>query len=558
MAKSAMLVSLRRAYKIARASIKMGIPTDELVDILKQKTNRRRILYGGLGLASALAAATWHGGRDSTAFAIIPKVLVVGAGIAGLTAAYRLRQAGVPVDIIEARNRVGGRIRSLSNAANTGVTVELGGEFIDTDHTSLQKLATELGLTIADLIAADEGLVKETWYFQGRQISELEIITYFIPLAQKIEQDLAAIGDESVNYRSHNQAAIALDHTSITQYLEQARINPILQEMLDVAYTAEYGREAAEQSCLNLLFLIGTNTDEFSVYGESDERYTIRGGNQQVPRLLANFLANSIEIDTELEAISIRPDGRYRVSLRSGYRTFNRTYEKILLALPFSTLRLVALNVNLPRVKQKAIAELGYGTNAKLITGYQQKLWRTRYNSTAATFIDTGYQNTWEASRYQLSPKGVITQFTGGQNGLSLGKGSAESQAQILLPQLEQIFPKITKQRQGQAIRAYWPGEQYTQGSYSCYLLGQWTTIAGSEQKRVGNLFFAGEHCSQSYQGYMEGGCQTGEVAAKRILKDLGLPNIHILQKQPINNYQPHRYRKIPRHQRFSDDLTQE
>ncbi|BBD65162.1 Amine oxidase (flavin-containing) [Nostoc commune NIES-4072] len=129
-----------------------------------------------------------------------------------------------------------------------------------------------------------------------------------------------------------------LDNTSIAEYLEQAKINPILQKMLYVAYTTEYGREAAEQSCLNLVFLIGTNTDTFSVYGESDERYTIRGGNEQVPRLLADYLGNAIQTDTELEAICIRPDGRYRVSLRSGYRTFERTYERILLTLPFSTL----------------------------------------------------------------------------------------------------------------------------------------------------------------------------------------------------------------------------
>ncbi|MEH2309446.1 flavin monoamine oxidase family protein [Nostoc sp.] len=559
MAKSALMVSLRRAYKIARASLKTGIPTDEIVDILKQKTTRRRLLYGGLGLASALATSTWHNGRDSMAFGTVPKVLVVGAGIAGLTAAYRLRQAGVPVDIIEARNRVGGRMRSLANAAGTGVTVELGGEFIDTDHTKLRSLAQELGLTIVDVLATDKDLVPETWYFQGRKIPELEIINYFIPLARKIDEDLVAIGDGDVTYRSYSQAAFALDNTSIAEYLQQAQINPILQEMLYVSYTTEYGREAAEQSCLNLLFLIGTNTDTFSVYGESDERYTIRGGNDQVPRLLANYLANVIQTETELEAICIRPDGRYRVSLKSGYKIFDRTYERILLTLPFTTLRLVKLDVNLPAFKKKAIAELGYGTNAKLITAYQQKLWRTKYNSTAATFTDTGFQNTWEPSRYQKGPKGLITNFTGGEHGLSLGKGSAESQAQILLPQLDRIFPGIKNLRQGQAIRAYWPGEQYTRASYACYLVGQWTGISGAEQKRVGNLFFAGEHCSPSYQGYMEGGCRTGEVAARRILKDLGWRNIPAQQKKPINTNQLNRYHpRITRDERFFDDYTEE
>ncbi|MFH7029168.1 MAG: flavin monoamine oxidase family protein [Heteroscytonema crispum UTEX LB 1556] len=535
MARSALMISLQRAYKIAKASIKTGIPTDELIDIFQQKTTRRRLLYGGLGLATAITTATWHGKGDSVAFATIPKVLVVGAGIAGLTAAYRLYQAGVPVDIIEARNRVGGRMRSLSNVAGTSITVDLGGEFIDTDHTYLRSLAKELGLTTTDLREADKGLLQETWFFQGRKIPEKEIINYFIPLAKKIEQDLAFLGNEPINYRFHNQAALKLDNTSLAQYLEQAEINPILKQMLRVAYTTEIGREPEELSCFNLIYLISTDTDKFEVYGTSDERYQIVGGNDQVPRLLAKSLANFIETDTALEAISIRPDNRYRVSFRSDARTFQRTYERILLTLPFSTLRLVSLNVNLPPIKQKAIAQLGYGTNSKLITAYTQRIWRTQYSATAAIFTDTGFQNTWEATRSQPGSSGVITDYTGGQHGLSLGKGSAESQAQILLPQLEKIFPGISNLRQGEAIRAYWTGEEYTRGSYSCYLVGQVTGINGVAEETVGNLFFAGEHCSQEAQGYMEGGCSTGEIAAMNILKDLGLKSTAAQQKFRIS-----------------------
>ncbi|MBD2772692.1 flavin monoamine oxidase family protein [Iningainema tapete] len=522
MARSPLMTSLRRAYKVARASVKTGIPTDELVDIFQQRTSRRRLLYGGLALASAVGAVL-SSGRDSVAFATIPKVLVVGAGIAGLTAAYRLKQAGVPFDIIEGRNRVGGRIQSLPNVGGTSVSVDVGGEFIDTSHTSMRSLAQELGLQTADLLAADEGLTRQTWYFEGRKIPETEIINYFIPLANKIEQDLAAIGDAPLSYKSYNQATAVLDNTSLADYLDSVDINPILRQMLRIAFTTELGREPEEQTSLNLLFLISTDTNTFEVYGESDEKYQIIGGNDQLPRLLAQSLANHIEIGTELEAINTRPDGRYKVSLRSGYRTFERTYERILLTLPFSTLRLVSLRVNLPPVKRRAIAQLGYGTNTKLITAYSKRVWRDRYNSTAAIFTDTGFQNTWEASRYQSGKSGVITDYTGGRQGLAISKGSPLSQAQILLPQLEQIFPGITKERQGNAIRTEWLKQEYTRGSYSCYLVGQVTSIGGSEGETVGNLFFAGEHCSQGAQGYMEGGCSTGETAAKEILRSLGL-----------------------------------
>jgi monoamine oxidase len=514
---------LRRAYKITQVSLETGIPTDEIVEIFHQKTTRRRLIYGGLGLASAISAVTWDDGGDSVAYATIPKVLVVGAGIAGLVAAYRLSQAGVPVDIVEARNRIGGRIYTLQNALGTSIPVDLGGEFIDTNHTSLRSLAQELGLQIADLSAADKNLIQGTLYFQGRKISEKEILQWFTPLVQKIKRDLAAIGKIPVTYRTHNQVASKLDNTSITQYLEEAQVHPLLSQRIQVAYTGLYGREAREQSSLNMLLFIGTDPKSFQISAESDERYQIVGGNDQIPRLLARILTNSIETGTELEAIATRSDGSYRVSLRSGNRSFERTYERVLLALPFSTLRQVSLNVDLPAVKKKAIAQLGYGNNAKLITAYQERIWRTRYNSTAFVSSDLDFQSIWEASRYQPGSNGLLTNFTGGQSSLLLGQGSAESQAQKLLTQLEKIFPGIPSVRKGEAIRAYWPTEPYTRASYACYLIGQWTTIAGSEQENVGNLFFAGEHCSQKFQGYMEGGCRTGEMAAVQILRSLGL-----------------------------------
>lgn len=136
---------------------------------------------------------------------------------------------------------------------------------------------------------------------------------------------------------------------------------------------------------------------------------------------------------------------------------------------------------------------------------------------------DLDFQSLWEASRYQPGASGVLTNFTGGQKSLLVGEGAAEFQAKKLLTQLENIFPGISSVRKGGAIRAYWAGEPYTKGSYACYLVGQWTTIAGAEQQQVGNLFFAGEQCSQLYQGYMEGGCRTGEIAAVQILRALGL-----------------------------------
>lgn len=536
MARSPLVKILRQAYKVAQISRKSNIPSSEVLGSINERISRRRLLQGGLALASAAAATTFK--RESSAVASGgSSILVVGAGIAGLTAAYRLRQAGVRVDIIEARNRVGGRMRSLANAAGTQITAELGGEFIDSDHTCLRSLATELGLKIVDLLAADQGLGKDTYFFDGRKVSIEKVIRDFAPVAQQIDLDLEAIANFE-SYRVFDRPTARLDRLSITEYLDRIPATPMIRELIKVAYTIEYGRDAEEQSCLNLLFLIGTEPGEFSIFGTSDERFYIDGGNDQVPRLLAQLLADSIQTGTVLESLKTLSDKRYRVSLRSGERTFERNYERVLLTVPFSVLRKIQLDVDLPVIKRLAIKTLGYGTNAKLITSYQEKIWRTRYGSTANVYTDLGFQNTWECSQSRYTPgQGLIANYTGGRQGLVLGTATSGVHARKLVSQLEQVFPGIKGVRlQNKVNQIHWPSEQYTRGSYACYLVGQWTQMYGVEGERVGNLFFAGEHTSLEYQGYMEGGCETGQAVAIAILEDLGQADANRQREQISKN----------------------
>ncbi|MFP5271470.1 flavin monoamine oxidase family protein [Coleofasciculus sp.] len=526
MAKSPLIKILRQAYKIAQISRKTGIPPAEVIGNLnlKTKTSRRRLLQGGLALAGAAAATTFRrDGHRAVAQPGVSPVLVVGAGIAGLTAAYRLQQAGVPVNVIEARNQVGGRIRTVPNAIDTPFLVELGGEFINTDHVYIKKLATELGFNLVDRQLSEQGLIPEIYFFEGRQVPIAQIITEFAPVAEQMNADLEAI-DNFENYTTIFPAIKTLDNLSISAYLTGVGATPLIQRLIEVAYTVEYGREAQEQSCLNLLYLIGTEPGEFSLLGTSDERFYIEGGNQQIPRRLAQLLGRSVETGTVLESIRSRSDGRYRVGLRSGGRTDERTYERIVLTLPFSVLRTIELDVDLPPVKQLAINSIGYGTNSRLITGYTEKIWRTRYESIGNVYADLGFQTINEVSHSISTSQsaGLLVNLPGGRQGLAIGTATPEVHARRLLPQLEQIFPGISATRiPGKAVRSYWPGEQYSRGSYSCYLVGQWTQMYGAEGERVGNLFFAGEHTSLEYQGYMEGGCETGERAAEEILADL-------------------------------------
>ncbi|ERT07737.1 FAD binding domain protein [Lyngbya aestuarii BL J] len=535
MAKSALMRVLRQAYRIAKTSRKTGIPTDELLGIRHEYRQshalltRRRLLQIGLASASAMTTAMIGQYRhQANAQSSISPVLIVGAGIAGLAAAYRLTQAGVPVDIIEARNRVGGRINTLKKAAGTPLIAELGGEFINTDHICIRSLAEELGLPLIDLLAVDAGLIPDTYFFEGRRVSLAEIINDFVPVAVQVEADLEAI-DNFEDYTTEDEITIALDNISLAQYLNQIPTTPIIRQLLRIAYTIEFGLNTEEQSPLNLIYYIGTEPGTFEVFGESDERFYLDGGSEQITQRLAQILEGSITTTTVLESIREQSGGRFLVSLRSGINSLERTYERVVLTIPFSVLRTIEIDVELPEVKREAIDTVGYGTNSKLITGYTDKIWRTRFNSRGNVFTDLGFQNTWESSnsRYASSTIGLITNYTGGTQGVAVGAGTVEDQAQQLNTNLEAVFPGINSVAiRNQANRAFWTGSPFSLGSYLCYRPGEFTRFYGVEGERVGNLFFAGEHTSLEYQGFMEGGCETGELVASDILEDVGLTEI--------------------------------
>jgi monoamine oxidase len=519
MAKTPLIQMLRHGYQIARFADRQRISPATALEIWVMRISRRRLLQGSLAAASAVSAVVLEHQFDRQVDAATSSVLIVGAGIAGLTAAYYLDRSGVPIRVVEASNRVGGRILSRAQALGTTTTVELGGEFIDSGHQYIRKLAKELGLLEVDLLASDRGLTEEMWFFNNRLIKESELIKAFIPLAKQIDRDVKAIGE--VNYQSKNQRARQLDRLSITDYLDRYCRDPILRQFIEVAYTNEYGLDVERQSAINLLLLIGKDTKKIEIFGSSDQRYHIQGGNQQIVDRLAAKFSDRIEKNTYLESIRSTSNNRYRVSLRSGETSKEYIFERVILALPLNMLRQIDIGVKLPAVKRTAIKEMGYGTNTKVITSYGDRLWRTKYKSNGQSFSNLDTRETWEASRYADARTGLITSFSGGNLGVKLGRSKQVATHSQLTAQFDLIFPGVKNLASNTSLITNWLDNPYAKGSYSCYLVGQWTKFAGSEGERVGNLFFVGEHCSIEAQGYMEGGCATGSIAALAILKDL-------------------------------------
>ncbi len=522
MARTPLFALLRRCFHLFREARRRGSAPAELLAGRAARLSRRQFLHTGSALGLAALTGCRSGPRpDKPARRNAPSVLVVGAGLAGLTCAWRLQHEGVPVRLFEASKRVGGRMHSLREQFADGQVAELGGELIDSGHTAIRNLCAELQLELEDrwLDAPD---LAEVWHFGGQSRSVAEVIEAFVPVAARIDADLEELEDGEITYRTPNGAE-RLDHLSLAEWLEGCGAEPWFRQLLEVGYVIEYGREAAEQSCLNLLWLIETGGKEFRLFGESDERWHIHGGNDRLPTALAGLLSGSIQLQSRLEAVHARPGGGFRCAFNRAGRPVDVEADLVVLTLPFSMLREVKLACELPDVKRRAIAELAYGTNSKLMLGFSERVWRSAHGASGDVLTDLSVQCTWETSRGQPGKAGILTIFTGGARGVAIGEGTAASQAAAAASALDKIFPGAAAAHEGMGeARFHWPSHAFSKGSYSCYGPGQYTSLRGAEGLPVRGLFFAGEHCSLPWQGFMNGACESGEMVALAILASLG------------------------------------
>jgi monoamine oxidase len=456
--------------------------------------------------------------------AAAPKIVVVGAGLAGLSAAYTLKQAGYATELHEASSRIGGRCWTLRGAFADGQIAEHGGELIDQSHSHIRQLSQGLGLKLDNLLQAEQNGTESLGHFDGSPYTYEEMTDDIKAAWQKIHADVSA-ASYPTTFEISTERGRELDSMSIVDWIEETfegGIDSRIGKLLDIAYNIEYGAECTEQSSLNLLYLLAySGQGQFRVFGPSNEKYHVVGGNDQITDRLAARLAGQITTGSELVAVRQNSSGTFTLTFAQQSGTKTVTADKVVLALPFSILRssVDISKAGFEPLKLIAIREQGMGTNSKLHLQFSSRFWRSQ-GSNGETFSDRGYQNTWEVTRAQAGKSGILVDYTGGRIGASFGSGTPESRAKQFLAQVEPVLPGATKAWNGKAVIDFWPGYQWTKGSYSYWKVGQYQRFAGMEGRRQGNCLFAGEHTSIDFQGYLNGAVETGQRAAGEILAD--------------------------------------
>jgi monoamine oxidase len=537
MARTSLARTLRRIAAEHRIAGDMRV-TPEQVHLTRRELLARAAVVG--------ATAAVGGGLSRPAparAAATARIAIVGAGISGLAAALHLGDYGVAATVYEANGRVGGRMFSSTAGSywDAGQVSEWGGELIDTNHKVIQTLSRRFNLKLDDLAGGEPSHAEPTYYFDGAYYPYSQASADFKPVHQAIQDDMKTF-TWPVRYDSNPTAAgVALSNLTVYDWIE-TRVpgghSSNLGKLLDVAYIIEYGAESTEQTALNLLGLLAyqPSPGNFSIFGLSDERYHIRGGNQQLPRAIATALpAGTVRLGWQLSALAQNPEGTQTLTFVTASATNTVVADHTILAVPLGVLKRLDFSAaGFDTTKIAQIGAMGMGHNCKLQLQFADRIW----NGTGAwpgissgeTYADTGYQNTWDVSRAQPGSPGILVDYTGGATAagfdptapfLTSASAQVRRYAATFLGQLEPVLPGVTGGWNGRATLSAWHLNPYAWGAYSYWPDGYPHRYAGYEAVRQGNVHFAGEHCSINFQGFMEGGAQEGQRAANEVLDDL-------------------------------------
>lgn len=453
------------------------------------RLSRRVFLVSGAAAASGLIAAC-HSDRSGTAGASTThaptirsrprpdpgarrRAVVVGAGLAGLTAALDLRDAGWDVVVVEARDRVGGRVHTLRRPFSSGLHAEGGGESVDDNHHALLALVRRFGLRTErrDATRIARGVV----YLDGRRrdIPELTGLR-----GGRVAADYARVSTEllqraereGIDPAHPERAARAeqLDRTTLADFFDGLHLVPEAQAIASVVNRSEYNAELAD---LSLLFVLQQTAVVADVPDSAVETMRISGGNQRLAEAMAADLGRRVRLGAAVERIAHRADG---VTVSAGGRDIHGAH--LVLAVPPRPLRDVRFDPPLPASVAAMISGLDLGGAAKVITEYRRPFWLDgRHSGLALTDVDLGV--VWAATDSYRTDAGILTSFITGRAGRRLANVSPTQRIAHIRRQMARLYPEAAADETALSATTAWAAERYTGGGYAAFRPGQITTL---------------------------------------------------------------------------------
>lgn len=470
---------------------------------------RRQFLVATLAAsAGVFAGCSVQRRTDGGAKPSGKRIVVVGAGFAGLACAHELLNVGGDVTVFEARRRVGGRVLSFTDFV-PGKVVEGGGELIGSNHPIWVAYAERFGLEFLDVTEAEDA--EFPIVLGGRRLSAAESESLYEEMNAALSLMNADAAPVDADQAWRTPGAAALDARTTKQWIESLDCSPLCRHGLTVQFNADNGQDVAQQSYLgNLAQVKGGGLEK---YWTESEVYRCRGGNQRLADRLADAIGRE-RIVTGVPVRSIEDRGERCVVTGADGRVVE--CDGVVLAVPPTVWGRIDIRPALPEAFRPQM-----GVNVKHLSHVRSRFWGSA-NLAPDSLTDGDVSMTWEGTDNQPGDEGAcLTCFSGGPAAEAVRARAADARAAAYRDAIGAIYPGYPDQVRATRFMD-WPGDEWTSTGYSFPAPGEVTTVGPRLRAGAGNIRFAGEHACYAFVGYMEGALQSGVFAAKSLLATAG------------------------------------
>lgn len=441
-------------------------------------------------------------------------VIIIGAGMAGLSAAHELNKAGWAVTVLEARSRVGGRVHTVREFSH-GLVAEGGAEYINESQHRMIALAKEFDLHLG-AVGSWQNQSGDWAALQGKAGYLHDVALWGADLDAentKVWVALAELGKQvtDLSNPAASKNAKTLDSQNAESWLQSLSVHPLAKVLFANHIRSEY---TCEPKDFSLLDLARNAAMYYSDPNASDPAYRIIGGNDQLPQAMAKRLPD-VRMNAVVTSIKLL-DEKVEIVYKQAdtFHTLQASYA--ILATPLTTARLIDFEGTLPPAHHAMVHELSYGSVTKVMIEYKKRFWHDRgWNGRLNTDLPIVF--TWDATSHLEGEHGILTAYTGGEPGAALTRLSDADRIKTAVSAIESIFPGSSNLIENTQTIA-WRNEAFTLGSYMAYTPSQVTSHWQALFSPAGRLYFAGEHATV-YQGFMEGAVESGQRAAKSIIE---------------------------------------
>ena len=454
---------------------------------MPNKTNRRDFLkiLGVSSVGIALSSNSIFAQRRKKS------CVIIGAGFSGLAAAYKLKNAGWNVTVLEARDRIGGRVFSYSLPQNKNLVCELGAEWVGESHERLKALCADFKIPLQKHQFDD-------YLLQNGKVSRPGAWG-FSPQA-KTAFDKAKAQYEKLTALQQSK----LDKLDWWTYLEKIGFSEDDLRLRDLMDSTDFGESIRHVSAFGAL----AEYAESSPKNEMD--YKMTGGNS---RLTEEFVkrvgAENVKINTLVTEVN---QSKGIVTVKTETDAYQA--DAVICTAPTNSLLKIKFNPPLPTAQREAAEKLIYARICKNSVLFENRFWKDEDFSMVSDVTSHYY---FHSTQNQAGREGILTSYAIGEKADILASQSDERRMKIITQDLvdfNQDAPKLAK-----GIASYaWQRDKYTDGAYALYKPGQWFGIRPILQKPHLKVLFAGEHLAD-WQGFMEGAIETGESAAQSLIR---------------------------------------